>query len=364
MALPVLWRYIEDDGVEAAFGLAADEFLMSLYSEPESGGAPTLRLYTYRSSCALVGRFQDLAKEVDLEACRREDIAVNRRPTGGGAIVMGSGQLGLALVGRLGEGPFPAHPGSLFEELSRGVVEGLRSLGLEAGFRPRNDIELAGRKVAGVGAAVDERGAALFHTSLLVSLDWELLARALVVGEAKWKERAVSSFSERLTTVQAERPGTALEEVRRAVRLGFERTYGVSTRQQHWSAAEREAIGVLVAEKYETRDWIYQPVSRRQARGSWQGRTAAGTLTVELALDGEVIKEARLAGDFFGSERAVRGLEAALKWQRADRATVARALRGAWSEGAILGAGPEELAGWVAEAASSVKAEAAAQEVT
>lgn len=364
MAGPHLWRYIEDDGVEAASGLAADEFLMSLYAEPASGGSPTLRLYTYRSSCALVGRFQDLASELDLEACRREGIAVNRRPTGGGAIVMGSGQLGLALVGRLGEGVFPAHPASLFEELSRGVVEGLRFLGLEANFRPRNDIELAGKKVAGLGTTVDERGAVLFHTSLLVSLDWELLARALVVGEAKWKERAVSSFAERLTTVEAERPGTSLEEVRRAVRGGFERAFGVSANEQPWSDAEREAVGGLVAEKYATREWIYQPVSRRQARGSWQGRTAAGTLTVELALDGEVIKEARLAGDFFGSERAVRGLEAALKWQRADRATVARALKGAWSDGAILGASPEDLAGWVAEAASSVKAGAAAREVT
>ncbi|MHB8621414.1 MAG: lipoate--protein ligase family protein, partial [Chloroflexota bacterium] len=87
------WRYIADDGVEASFGLAADEYLLSGYEtgrEAPGGGdiPPTLRLYTYRSHCALVGRFQDPAVEVDVAACRRRGVAVNRRPTGGGTILM------------------------------------------------------------------------------------------------------------------------------------------------------------------------------------------------------------------------------------------------------------------------------------
>ena len=59
---------------------------------------PTLRLYTYASHAALVGRYQTLDAEVDLEACAATGTAVSRRPTGGGAIVMGRDQLGVALV--------------------------------------------------------------------------------------------------------------------------------------------------------------------------------------------------------------------------------------------------------------------------
>lgn len=357
------WRFIADDEVGASFGLAADEFLFNGYGASSPKTPPTLRLYTYRSWCALVGRFQDVEAEVDLEACRAMEIEVNRRPTGGGAIVMGSGQLGLALVGRLGEDGFPAHPKLLFEELSQGVVQGLRALGLRAAFRPRNDIEVGGRKVAGVGCTIGEEGTFLFHTSVLVAVDLELLARLLVVGEEKWKERAVASFAERLTSVEGERPGTGLEEVREAVRRGYEKVFGVSTREEPWSEEERSAIQSLVEKQYGTEAWVYQPVRRPQLHGRWEGRTAAGVLTIELALDGEVIKELRMTGDFFGSERAVRALEAALKWQRADQETIARAVKEAWQDEAILGGSPEEMAASVCEAARSIQGQAVAQEL-
>ena len=60
------WRLVVDDGVSAAFGLAADEWLMGHHAG-DGGFDATLRLYTYESHCALVGRFQDLATEVRLD---------------------------------------------------------------------------------------------------------------------------------------------------------------------------------------------------------------------------------------------------------------------------------------------------------
>ena len=84
------WRYLADDGVSAAFGLAADEVLAR--RQGTGASPPTLRLYTYASHCALVGRFQRVALEVRLPFCRAHGIAVNRRPTGGGAIIMGADQ--------------------------------------------------------------------------------------------------------------------------------------------------------------------------------------------------------------------------------------------------------------------------------
>ncbi|MEK7863974.1 MAG: hypothetical protein AAB295_12020 [Chloroflexota bacterium] len=50
------WRRLSEDGVGAADGLALDDAL--LRHAPRQG--TSLRLYTYRSHCALVGRFQDV----------------------------------------------------------------------------------------------------------------------------------------------------------------------------------------------------------------------------------------------------------------------------------------------------------------
>ena len=53
-------------------GLALDEALMASYARGEPRRPPTLRLYTYRTHCALIGRYQNLDAEVDLAACRAD----------------------------------------------------------------------------------------------------------------------------------------------------------------------------------------------------------------------------------------------------------------------------------------------------
>ena len=89
------WRLLREDGVSAGHGLAVDE---TLASRVVQGAPPTLRLYTYRPHSALIGRFQDAANEVHLAYCAAHGLEVNRRPTGGGAILMGPDQLGVALT--------------------------------------------------------------------------------------------------------------------------------------------------------------------------------------------------------------------------------------------------------------------------
>ena len=74
------WRLLSDDGVPAADGLAMDEALMARYARGEPPRPPTLRLYTYRTHCALIGRYQNLDAEVDLPACRETGTQVSRRP--------------------------------------------------------------------------------------------------------------------------------------------------------------------------------------------------------------------------------------------------------------------------------------------
>src|SRR5512138_2537890 len=112
------WRLLVDDGAGAAEGLALDEALMGSYARGKPRRPPTLRLYSYRTHCALVGRYQNLEAEVDLVACAGTGTQVSRRPTGGGAIVMGAGQLGVALVDRA---PADRRPKQLIEDYSRGI---------------------------------------------------------------------------------------------------------------------------------------------------------------------------------------------------------------------------------------------------
>ena len=141
------WRYLTDESVGAADGLAADEALMLRHGRDErSESEATLRLYTYRSHCALVGRYQNLEDEVELEACSARGVEHGRRPTGGGAILMGAGQLGVAVCTRA---PVGIAPKDLLRRYADGVIAGLSRLGIDAAFRSKNDLEVGGRKIAG-----------------------------------------------------------------------------------------------------------------------------------------------------------------------------------------------------------------------
>ena len=208
-----------DDGVGAAAGLALDEALMRRYARDEPACPPTLRLYSYRSHCALVGRYQNLAAEVDLSACRRTGTDVSRRLTGGGAIVMGSGQLGVAYVDRA---PAGRRPREIIERFSAALATGLARLGIAASFHGKNDLEVGGRKIAGLGVYIDPDDAMVLHASILGDLDVEFMLEVLRIPAAKLADRAVAAVTDRLTTVTAET--------------------GSSPRRRHAPACDRERI--------------------------------------------------------------------------------------------------------------------------
>ncbi|MDP2950367.1 MAG: biotin/lipoate A/B protein ligase family protein, partial [Chloroflexota bacterium] len=230
------WRYIEDDSATASFGLAADEFLLRTAAQ---GGPTTLRLYTYQPHAALVGRFQNVDAELRVDECRRLGAEINRRLTGGGAIVMGDAQLGLALAVSPSDSVRTANPALVFQRYARPIIDGLRALGVAAGFRPKNDIEVEGRKIAGLGVCLDEEDGLLFHASILVDLDVPLMLRLLNLAPEKISDKDIASFEERLTTVRRVVGGqVAVEEVRQAVRSGFERDLGVSLEPRPFTPEE------------------------------------------------------------------------------------------------------------------------------
>lgn len=311
------WRYLTDGGVGAAEGLATDEALMLRYGRDErSETEATLRLYTYRSHCALVGRYQNLEDEIDLEACAKLGVQHGRRPTGGGAILMGEGQLGVAVCTRA---PAGVAPKDLLRRYADGVLAGLFRLGIEAAFRSKNDLEVGGRKIAGLGLYVDDRGALLFHTSLLADLDIPLMLDVLKIPGAKVSDKAVERVADRVTTVSRElgRTVSALD-VREHVRDGFATALGLELRPGEVESAEHNRRDALVGDKYANEKWILQRSPLADARGTAGLKTPEGFVRVYVGVHGDTIKSLLVAGDFNTLPVGISRLEAALRWAPAE----------------------------------------------
>jgi lipoate---protein ligase len=321
-------RYIADDGVTASFGLAADEAITRHQGTGQS--PPTLRLYTYRSHCALVGRFQRIASEIQLDYCRAHEIAANRRPTGGGAIIMGADQLGVALMlPERAEARSYDRTRELFQRFSGGIVEALAGLGVVAEYRRKNDVEVRGRKVAGLGIYFDPSGGLLFHASLLVDLDIPLMLRVLRTPFEKISDKEIATVAERVTTLRRE-TGLPLPvaEVRERVRRAYARSLEITLEPGAFSEEELTEIEALERDRYATREWLDREPATPDAVGSATVKTPGGLLSAHLTLAGDVIKAVYLTGDFFCDERVIAGLERALRWHSAAPEAVARTLEG------------------------------------
>ncbi|MFQ5628267.1 MAG: lipoate protein ligase C-terminal domain-containing protein [bacterium] len=365
------WRLIIDDGVSASFGLAADKTLANRVGDGLS--PPTLRLYSYRSHCALAGRFQNIDNEIQVDYCQENDVQINRRPTGGGAIIMGGEQLGVALMipnnlsiipswegqGWVKNNANPSDPtwspdhvlgsrntqsgdcvGSaqrgrsinstreLMRYFSAGLIAALNSLGITAAFQRKNDLEVNGKKIAGLGIYRDPSGGLLFHASLLVDLDIALMLKILKTPFEKISDKEIETVAKRITTVRKESgEQVSLDRVRRKVADGYANVFDVALTEQDFSRDEREEIAKLEREKYLTQEWIFQTTEVPDAFGSARKKTLAGLLDVRLALSGRIIKAAYLRGDFFISESTVAEIEAALKWLASEPVEIEKTLR-------------------------------------
>ena len=201
-------------------------FDQALIDARKAGAIPdTIRFLRFPPT-ALVGRHQALSREIHVDYCAANGIGIARRITGGGAIYFDEGQLGWELAfnrATLGI----ASLGELARVICEAAAAGLSTLGVDARYRPRNDIEVDGRKLSGTGGFFDD-DTLFYQGTVLVDIDAARMAAALNVAQAKLAKRALDSAAQRVVTLR-ELLGAApsIEAVKRALVGGFSERLGI-----------------------------------------------------------------------------------------------------------------------------------------
>jgi lipoate-protein ligase A len=307
---------------------------------------------------ALVGRHQALSREIRLDYCRAHGIGVARRITGGGAIYFDEGMLGWELVfdrAALGIAALP----ELAREICEAAAAGLSRLGIEARFRPRNDIEVGGRKVSGTGGFFDE-DTLFYQGTVLVDTDPADMVAALNVAQAKLARRSLESAAQRVVTLAA-LLGTApapaaLEE---ALLAGFRERLGIEPVRGQITAWEEELAGALYDREIGTDAFVAEiddPERRDGVRCGTQSG-AGGTVNAYARLEGpggERIGHVLFTGDFFvAPPRIVYDLEAALRNTPVDEAGAAVERFFAGAAVGLLSVAPRDFAAALEAACSA-----------
>jgi lipoate-protein ligase A len=311
---------IIDTGVrEGRANIAFDPALIELRQQDKV--PDTIRFMRFPPT-ALIGRHQDLSREVHLDNCAEDGVGVVRRVTGGGAIYLDEGQLGWELVfhrASLGIANLP----DLAAAICNAAAAGLRELGVQAKFRPRNDIEVDGRKISGTGGFFDG-DILIYQGTVLVDMNPAQMVRALNIPAAKLAKHDLDTAEQRVVTLK-ELLGDDLpdiETLKAALVRGFEQHLGIEAAPGEITAAEEDLAQRYFDEEIGTDDFLREidnPGGTDQLLdGTHTG--AGGTINAYAKLEGPTLgrlQRVLLTGDFFVTPpRIVFDLEAALAGAR------------------------------------------------
>jgi lipoate-protein ligase A len=319
--MPTPFRIIDTGVREGPANIAFDAALIEARQE---GLVPdTIRFLRFPPT-ALIGRHQDLSREVDLEYCEANAIGLVRRITGGGAIYLDESQLGWELVFErkaLGVATLP----EVTEKICTAVAAGLSDLGIEASFRPRNDIEVGGRKISGTGGFYDG-DVLIYQGTVLVDLDPERMVRALRVPDSKLARRALDSAAERIVTLRQLLGAAApsLEDIQEALVKGLTSGLGIDAEWGQITEEEERLAEQAFVDEIGTDEFLHEIDNAADDEGVFAGShtSPGGTIDAYVKLEGPtqaILQRALLTGDFFVTPpRLILDLEAHLAGTRLE----------------------------------------------
>ncbi|WNB87535.1 biotin/lipoate A/B protein ligase family protein [Cellulomonas sp. ATA003] len=240
----------EDVPRAPAVNAALDQVLLEELAAGRRG--PTLRFWEWVEPAVIIGSFQSLRNEVDLEAAGELGIDVVRRISGGGAMFMEAGNcITFSLVV-----PASLVDGLTFEQsyafLDDWVIGALADVGVRASYSGLNDIASPAGKIAGAAQKRVVGGGVLHHVTMAYDIDAEKMTRVLRVGREKLSDKGTRSAAKRVDPVRSQ-TGRSRAEVIAAFDAHFRARYGCvdgALRPEEVARAEE-----LVATKFGTPEW-------------------------------------------------------------------------------------------------------------
>jgi len=204
--------------------IAFDAALIELH---KAGRSPDTVRFLRFPPTVLVGRHQDIAKDVRLDVCRAQGIGLARRMTGGGAIYLDQGQSGWEIVlsrRRLPMDSLEAYGHAISEAVAAGLEH---AFGLPARFRAPTDIVVEDRKLCGTGGYFDG-DTLVYQGTVLIDVDPARIASVLNFPPPA--AGVASSPPPSLTTLKAELGNRApdVAAVQRAVLDGLAARLGIA----------------------------------------------------------------------------------------------------------------------------------------
>ncbi len=296
-------------------------------------------LFWQNTPCLMLGKFQNPIVEINLEYLKSHKLDLVRRKSGGGTIYTDLGTFQYTFI----------QPESSleikFSEFIAPVLRALQDLGLDAEFKGRNDLLLAGKKISGT-AQYKEAGYLVHHGSLLFDTNIEALVESCQVDPDKIASKGIASIRERVTNIRdhlskdmtaADFKAYMVDSVIRQSAstprvdsvghqsVDFVGRQSVIDQVYHLTDDDRAAAQRLGQEEFARPQsfWLYDPKFDIELKNRFTG----GQVVLKLTVKAGIIRAIQISGDFFASID-LSAVETALTGLAAKPEAVEKALRG------------------------------------
>ncbi len=262
-------------------------FACEVYFSTERTFSDDVFLIWHTTPFLIIGRFQNALEEIDAAYAREHGIGVARRLSGGGTCYLDEGGWQFSYLA-------PSRGNDLSIEFARfvnPVVDFLRSLGLNAALTGRNDITVDGKKVSG-NSQYRLGPYTVHHGTLLYDENMENLVRATTPKDYKITSKAIQSVRERVTNIREHlQQDMTLTEFRDALAAYI-------TDSEYKITAEDDArIRQIADERFRDPKVIFASTPKFELEKTVH--TTGGTFVIGYRVEGGVIADCAISGDFF-----------------------------------------------------------------
>lgn len=244
------FRIIVDSFREPAMNMALDEAVLYLRKNSDFN---TIRFYGWDPSAVSIGYFQNLDDEVNVDYAYNKNIKLIRRITGGGAVYhWKEGEITYSIVVT----PDVVHNVNVKESyglLFSGIINGLKSLGLDAEWTGINDISINGRKISG-NAQTRKYGNILQHGTILLDVNPQEMFSVLKVSDEKIKDKMIKNIYDRVTSLK----NAGINKQRDEIISSFIEGYKKSLPGEYFYgsfSSEEISLAKKIYEKYSSMEW-------------------------------------------------------------------------------------------------------------